>query len=63
MKICVHTLVRNEEKYVWYAVMSVINHVDEVMLWDMKSTDNTYEILKEIKKAISSKNYSSSNKQ
>lgn len=55
MKICAHTLVRNEEKYVWYAAMSVINYVDEVMLWDMKSTDNTYEIFKEIKKRFPKK--------
>lgn len=50
MKISMHTLVRNEERYVWYAVMSMINHVDSALLWDMSSTDNTFKVLEEIKK-------------
>lgn len=49
MKICAHTLVKNEERYVWFAVMSVINYVDEIKLWDTGSTDNTYKILQHIK--------------
>lgn len=57
MTICTHTLVRNEERYVWYSVMSVINHVDRLMLWDMMSTDNTYIILKHIKAAYPDKVY------
>ncbi len=43
-------LIQNEERYVWYAVMSVINHVDKVLVWDTGSTDRTVEIIKEIKK-------------
>lgn len=48
--IWVHTLVKNEERYVWYAVMSVIDHVDKVLLWDTGSTDKTVEVINEIKK-------------
>lgn len=50
MTITAHCLVRNEGRFVWYAVMSVIGHVDKVLLWDTGSTDGTIEILKEIKK-------------
>ena len=49
MKISAHTLVRNEERYIWYAATSVIEYVDKMVLWDMNSTDNTFKILKHIK--------------
>ena len=52
MKIWAHTLVKNEEKFVWYSVMSIISHVEKVLLWDTGSTDNTPEILKELKLLI-----------
>jgi len=55
MSVWVHTLVRNEEKYVWFAVMSVIDYVDRVLLWDTGSEDKTIEIIKEIKKLYPSK--------
>lgn len=48
--IWVHTLVKNEERYLWYAVMSVVDHVDKILLWDTGSTDKTVEIIKEIQK-------------
>jgi len=48
MKIAVHTLVKNEERFVWYSVMSVIEHVDKIYLWDTGSTDNTFAVLQEI---------------
>jgi len=50
MKIAVHTLVKNEARFVWFSVMSVIDYVDRVLLWDTGSSDGTREILKEIKK-------------
>ena len=50
MQICVHTLVKNEERYLWFAVTSVIGHVDKVMLWDTGSTDRTLAIIEELKK-------------
>lgn len=50
MQIWAHTLVRNEERYIWFAVMSVINHVDKILIWDTGSDDATVKIIKEIKK-------------
>lgn len=49
MSIWAHTLVRNEERYVWYAVMSVIDYVDKILLWDTGSRDATVDIVKELK--------------
>ena|SRR3989344_6643984 len=55
MTITAHTLVKNEARYVWYAVMSVIDHIDKVLLWDTGSTDGTLEIIKEILKTPQAK--------
>ena len=55
MKIWANTLVRNEERYLWFSVMSVINWVDKILIWDDASTDNTYEIAKLIKKKFPKK--------
>jgi glycosyltransferase involved in cell wall biosynthesis len=55
MKVWAHTLVKNEERYVWYAVMSVIDWVDKILIWDTGSTDKTVEIIKEIKKVYPDK--------
>ena len=48
MKIWAHTLVKNEERFIWYALMSVIEHVDKILVWDTGSTDNTVAIVKQI---------------
>lgn len=50
MKIWAHTLVRNEERFMWFAVSSVIDYVDRILLWDTGSSDNSLKIEKEIKK-------------
>ena len=50
MQIWAHTLVRNEERYLWFSVMSVIDYVDKMLIWDTGSTDNTVQIIREIKK-------------
>lgn len=49
--IWAHTLVKNEERYLWFAVMSVVDFVDKVLLWDTGSTDKTLEIIKKLKEA------------
>lgn len=46
--ITAHVIVRNEEKWIWYSIMSVINYVDKMIIFDTGSTDNTVEIIKEI---------------
>ena len=55
MQIWAHSLVRNEGRYLWFAVTSVINYVDKVLLWDTGSTDDTPEIVEELKRAYPDK--------
>lgn len=50
INITAHTLVKNEEKWVWFSIMSVINFVDKLIIYDTGSTDNTVKIIKEILK-------------
>ncbi len=50
MKIWVNTIVHNEENFVWFAIMSVVDFVDKVLVYDTGSTDKTVEIIKEIQK-------------
>lgn len=50
MKIWAHTLVKNEERYLWFSVASVIDYVDKVLIWDTGSNDNSLEIEKELQK-------------
>lgn len=47
-KIIVNTLVRNEENFVWYAINSVLDFVDKMVIFDTGSTDKTVEIIKTI---------------
>ena len=55
MKIWAHSLVRNEERYLWFAVTSVIDYVYKVLLWDTGSSDNTLNIIRELRKAFPNK--------
>lgn len=54
--VTAHCLVKNEARFVWFSVMSVIRHVDKVLLWDTGSTDGTQDIIHEILKAREVKN-------
>ena len=47
--ITVHCVVKNEEKWVWYALNSVIDIAQKVLIFDTGSTDKTVEIIKKIK--------------
>lgn len=49
MGIVAHTLVKNEEGFIWFAINSVIDYVDKIMVWDNGSADRTVEIVKSIK--------------
>ena len=46
MEIWAQTMVKNEARWLWYSVTSVIDHVDKVLLWDTGSTDESLEIEK-----------------
>lgn len=48
--IAAHVLVKNEARFIWFSVMSVIDYVDRVRIWDTGSTDGTLEIIDEILK-------------
>lgn len=47
--IVAHCLVCNEERFIWYAIKSVIDHVDQIIVWDTGSEDNTLAIIESIK--------------
>jgi glycosyltransferase involved in cell wall biosynthesis len=49
-KIWANTIVRNEERYIWYAVKSVVDFVEKVIVYDTGSTDNTVRIVRELKR-------------
>ncbi|MDP1743766.1 MAG: glycosyltransferase [Candidatus Amesbacteria bacterium] len=48
MKLTAHCLVKNEERWIWYSLMSILDYVDEIMVWDTGSTDKTVEVIKSI---------------
>jgi glycosyltransferase involved in cell wall biosynthesis len=48
MKIWAHTLVKNEAKWLWYAVTSVVDYLDKILLWDTGSTDGTLEVIEDL---------------
>lgn len=50
-----HTLVKNEERYLWFAVTSVIEHIDKLLLWDTGSTDGSLKIEQLLAKKYSRK--------
>lgn len=50
MKIWAHTLVKNEERYLWFAVKSVVDYVDRILIWDTDSTDRTVDVIEILKK-------------
>ena len=59
-KIIVHCLVKNEERFIWYALQSVLPYVDHVLVWDTGSTDKTLDIIRSIKSSkISLKTFKS----
>jgi glycosyltransferase involved in cell wall biosynthesis len=48
VKITAHVLLKNEENFVWYAIMSVIDYVDNILIYDTGSTDKTINIVNKI---------------
>lgn len=50
MTIWANTIVNNEENFLWFSVMSVVDFVDKILIWDTGSTDKTLKVIKELKK-------------
>ena len=46
LKIWANVLVKNEDRYLWFAVSSAIDFVDKVFIWDTGSQDKTLDIIK-----------------
>jgi glycosyltransferase involved in cell wall biosynthesis len=46
MKVTAHTLIKNEQRWIWYALKSVEPLVDEILVWDTGSTDATVAVVK-----------------
>lgn len=55
MKIWAHTLFKNEERWLWFSVTSVIDYVDKLLLWDTGSTDRSWEIALALKEKYKDK--------
>lgn len=53
--IWANTIVKNEERFVWYALMSVIGFVDKILIWDTGSKDKTVEIIKDVQRRVNNK--------
>ena len=47
-RISAMCLVKNEERWIWYALMSALDFVDEIIVGDTGSTDRTVEIIRSI---------------
>ncbi|OGV90383.1 hypothetical protein A3A66_00970 [Microgenomates group bacterium RIFCSPLOWO2_01_FULL_46_13] len=47
--VSVHTIVKNEERFIWYALESVLNFVDKLIVFDTGSTDATVKIIRSIR--------------
>ncbi len=49
-KIWGNTIVKNEDKFIWFAIISVIDYLDKILVWDTSSSDKTVEIIQLLKK-------------
>lgn len=49
-KIWANCVIKNEENFIWFAIMSVVDHVEKVLVWDTGSQDKTVEIIRKIQK-------------
>lgn len=49
VKFTTHTIVKNEENFIRYALLSVLDFAEKLLIWDTNSTDKTVEIIQSIK--------------
>lgn len=47
--ITAHMIVRNEDRWIWFAIKSVLPYVKQILITDTGSTDNTVNIVRSIK--------------
>ena len=48
MRIASHTIVKNEDRYLWFAINSIADFVDEIVIWDTGSSDDTLKIIQDL---------------
>lgn len=48
MGITAHCLVKNEENFIAYAILSVVDFVDQIIVFDTGSTDKTIKIVRDL---------------
>jgi len=48
-QLTVHMVVKNEDIFIWYAIMSIINFAERILIFDTGSKDNTVKVIKSIK--------------
>lgn len=49
-KIWANCIVKNEENFVWFSIMSMVDYVDKILVYDTGSKDKTAQIIKEVQK-------------
>lgn len=49
VKVTVHMLVKNEDRFVWYAIKSILPYVHKIIITDSGSSDNTINIIESIR--------------
>jgi len=47
--ITAHVMVKNEEQWIWYALRSILDFMDQILIFDTGSTDRTVKIIRTIK--------------
>ena len=47
--LTVHCVVKNEERWIWFAINSILDIAEKILIYDTGSTDKTVEIIKTIK--------------
>lgn len=46
--ITAHVLIKNEDRWIWYALMSIVDYVDKILIYDTGSTNKTLDIIRTI---------------
>jgi len=47
--LTVHCVVKNEERWIWFALKSILDIADKILVYDTGSSDRTVDIIKTIK--------------
>lgn len=53
--IWANVIVKNEDRFIWFAIKSVVDYVDKLLIWDTGSSDETVEIIKLLQREYPSK--------